>query len=470
MAMNKGAPDSWCPLPWSHISIKNNGSYRICCHSNVSLKQGILKDQNKKDLHISQAQWENVINSDKMKTVRRNMLKGIWSEECIRCKREFETGMNSRNLYERKALAQAIEPENYPNYTKTKQLTQENGSISFKDFPVSYLDIRFGNLCNLKCMMCGPTDSSKWYDDYYQIWKEDYFVDHGNKIKLKKTKGSWKTEKNIYNWSEDPQLWLEIEKHIHTFRKIFIVGGEPLLIKPHYDFLKKCIEKNVSHKLTIQYNSNITEIPNKAWSLWKHFKSIEFYISIDGFGKVNDLIRYPSQWEKIKQNLDQFDTIGEPFKIVITPSISVLNIWQIPQFIEYVMKMNYKTIGLPSAPLISPHPVHKPKHLNINILEDSFKEKIIRHFNRYKEKISQYDWKTHHGNSYNYKWEAKIQNAVQILDRYVKYMYKISFPKDQVLEERKTFIHFMDKLDQVRNTSWKDSLPELYANTLNWRK
>ena len=195
MTQNKLAPDSWCPLPWTHISIKNNGSYRVCCHSNTSLGQGILKNKNQKYLHISKAKWEEVMNSDSMKTIRKNMLKGKWSKECIRCKREFEIGMHSRNLYERKNLAVSIEPENYPNYMKTKQLTQKDGSISFKDFPISYLDIRFGNLCNLKCIMCGPTDSSKWYGDYYQLWKINYFKDHGNIIKLKKINGAWKTEK-----------------------------------------------------------------------------------------------------------------------------------------------------------------------------------------------------------------------------------------------------------------------------------
>ena len=470
MTRNKSAPNSWCPLPWTHISIKNDGVYRICCHSNSGFEQGVLRDQNKKNLHISQSKWENVINSDRMKTVRKNMLKGVWSKECIRCKREFETGMKSRNLYERKTLAELVEPKNYPSYTKTKQLTQEDGSISFKDFPISYLDIRFGNLCNLKCLMCGPTDSNKWYDDYYQLWEENYFTDHGNTIKLEKRNGAWKTEKNIYNWSEDPQLWAQIEKHIHIFRKIFIVGGEPLLIKPHYDFLKKCIEKNVSHKLTIEYNSNITEIPDKAWPLWKPFKTIRFSISLDGFGKTNDFIRYPSQWERVKKNLNHFDTIGKPFEILITPSISVLNVWHLPLFIEYIMKKNYKTIGIFSSPLLSPHPVHNPLHLNINILEDSFKEKIIARFNNYKEKISQHDWQAQYGNSHKFSWEKKINSAIQILDCYIKYIHKISFSKEQLTDKRKTFIYYMDKLDKIRNTNWKETLPELYENTLNWRK
>ena len=152
------------------------------------------------------------------------------------------------------------------------------------------------------------------------------------------------------------------------------------------------------------------------------------------------------------------------------PSISVLNIWHLPLFIEYIMKLNYKNIGIYSKPLLNPHPVHKPEHLNINILEDDFKEKIAEHFKNYKEKISQYDWQTHCGNSHIHSWEKKIHRASQILDHYTRYLYKVSFSKDKLLKKQKGFIYYMDKLDQIRKTNWTEVLPELYENTLSWRK
>ena len=55
LPQNKGAPDSWCPLPWSHISIKGNGVYRLCCHSNVSGNHGVLRDKNQNPFHIGTA-------------------------------------------------------------------------------------------------------------------------------------------------------------------------------------------------------------------------------------------------------------------------------------------------------------------------------------------------------------------------------------------------------------------------------
>ena len=166
---NKDAPDSWCVLPWTHVSVKGNGAFRVCCHSNSSESRGMLQDSKGENLHVSKASWQEVVNSDRMKSVRKDMLNGKWPEACLRCEREFKSGMKSRNIYERSMIAELTSAEEYPSYTKAKALTRDDGSIDNKDFPVSFLDIRFGNLCNLKCVMCSPTDSNQWYDDYNKV-------------------------------------------------------------------------------------------------------------------------------------------------------------------------------------------------------------------------------------------------------------------------------------------------------------
>ena len=143
---NKGAPDSWCVLPWTHVSIKGNGAYRVCCHSAAGESRGTVQDSEGKNAHIGTAQWEDVVNSKMMRKVRAEMLQGKWPEPCIRCEREFKSGMKSRNIYERSLLAEITEPESYPSYSKAKELTNKDGSISNKDFPVTFFDIRFGNL------------------------------------------------------------------------------------------------------------------------------------------------------------------------------------------------------------------------------------------------------------------------------------------------------------------------------------
>ena len=400
------------------------------------------------------------------------MLKGKWSEECIRCNREYKSNMNSRNIYERVLLANVIEPKNYPSYQKAKEMTKEDGSLSFKDFPVSFIDIRFGNHCNLKCIMCSPTDSNQWYDDYNKIWGYQHFTDSGEKIQLiSDKKGKLQPEKNIYEWSDNQHLWNQIEKHIKDFRRIYIAGGEPLLIKEHYDFLEKCIKKGVAETLTLEYNSNITIIPPKAWSIWKSFKKVILGISLDGIKNINDFIRYPSKWNKIERNLSLFNETEGNFVLHITATISVLNIWHLPEILEYFIRSNYKNINSwETASLISPHPAHKPFYLNINILEDKFKERIEERFHSYKSKLSDFAWQSHYGLSTNISWEKKVERAGQILDNYVNYMRSITYSKEKLMESRSKFIHSMDKLDELRKTNWPVTLPELYKHTLEWRK
>lgn len=461
-------PSAWCPLPWSHINVRSSGTYRVCCHSNTSEAQGALKDKNQKTLHALSANFKEAMNSETMKSIRKNMLKGKWSKECIRCQREFETGMNSRNIYERVTLTELAEKD-YPNYLKTREKTKEDGSIALEDFPILYLDARFGNLCNLKCIMCGPADSSKWYEDYHQLTGQDYFYDSGAKIQLYKKNKTWKTVKNIYNWSDQDHFWREIEKYIGGLKKLYIVGGEPFLIKNHFDFLEKCIEKSVAQKMELEYNSNVTLIPERAWALWKHFKVVKVAASLDGWGKVNDLIRYPSQWSQLKKNLDLFNTAEGSFSISFAYSVSVLNIWHFPDFIQKLMEWNFKRCDKFYSPLFTPHPVHKPDHLNINILEDSFKEQIIKKLDLYSRKISDFDWSTHYGNSHACSWNTKIRKVNRVLESYKKYLYKVQLSKEELEKHRKYFIHSMDKLDQIRKTNWREVLPELYESTKLWR-
>lgn len=475
MQENKGAPAAFCPLPWSHINIKSNGSYRLCDRGNSSKNQGALKDKEGKPLHIGEADWDAVINSDLMKTVRKNMLEGKWSSECVRCKKEFLSGRKSRNFSVRDELAEIVEnPENYPGYLKARELTKADGTIDLTDFPISFLGVQFGNLCNLKCVMCSPISSSAWYKEHSAIW-EPYFENGEQYVASMKNLKSFNEKstiekKNIFNWSDNPYLWQQIEKHIHQFRKVYITGGEPLLMDSYYQFLKWCVEKGVAKNLTIECVSNATYIPRRVWSLWKQFKRLYLGISLDGFGEINNFIRYPSKWDRIEQNISLLDRMKEQnFIPSVVTTVSVLNIWHIPEFVEYLMEKNYSQIGK-SDIILSAHLVYKPHYLNINVLEESFKEKIRRRFEKCKKEISNYNWQSACGNSLLFSWEEKITKVCKILDYYKGFMNQISYSREELMEWRKQFIHYMDKLDTLRGLCWKETFPELYESTLKWRK
>jgi sulfatase maturation enzyme AslB (radical SAM superfamily) len=192
-------------------------------------------------------------------------------------------------------------------------------------------------------------------------------------------------------------------------------------------------------------------------------------VSIDGIGEVNNLIRFPSKWWKIEENFKKFTQAEGRFDLHITSTIQILNIWQLPEFIEYLLTNNYSRVGpWEETPVMTPHPVHRPAYLNVNILEDSFKQKLIQRFKEYKQKWNSTDWQKEYGDSNNATWEQKINHAKKILDRFETFMYSTKYEEQELIKWRSNSLHYLDKLDEIRGTDWKKTCPELYESMKVW--
>ena len=136
------AKDLNCPIPWMFQAVRNNGDVRICCQANVTSNQGVVRKSDGTSYNAGRDNMDEARNGELMKIVRKNILEGRWSEECGRCKKEEDAGLQSRRQYEQEwgfKLEDAI------------KITQEDGTIKTDDTPLVYYDLRFGNLCNLKC-------------------------------------------------------------------------------------------------------------------------------------------------------------------------------------------------------------------------------------------------------------------------------------------------------------------------------
>ena len=231
------------------------------------------------------------------------------------------------------------------------------------------------------------------------------------------------------------------------------------------------INKKIAKKVVLIYSSNITSVPLYIMKLWEHFRHVHIGASVDGFGDVNNFVRYPSKWSHINDNLLKLEqSKNDNLSISIEPTISLLNVWHLPEFIEFVMKQNYKKIGSPKLGIIRPHPVHVPHYLNLNILEHPFKEQIKEHFESYKKRFRLSNWNAFHGSSKIWDWSEKITNACKVLDDYASFMYQTKYVEKELLQLRSQFIYFMDKMDKLRGTQWNKIFPELYKSTTGWRE
>ena len=346
---------TFCPLPWIHLATRPNGDVRVCCTANASgagivdIKDaGLVKDMNLKTHTI-----EEVWNSEFMRNVRLQMLAGEIPNKGIKSKRNWETLVWQDRLDIDSIVTQ----------------TQPDGSLPVN---IPYFDLRLGNMCQLKCVMCSPHDSSSWIKE----WKIQY--PKYKTIELKQDQG-WDPSFD-YTWYQKGSFLDTMKSQTHNIKELYFAGGEPLLIPEHYKILELMVETGAASNCVLRYNSNGVELPEKLFELWNHFKQVKFNFSIDAVGDRNDYIRYPSKWRDIVSNLQRLDDTPDNIVVNIACAVQLLNVMNLPELVHWKSSMNFKKINLPpyGAGLIGTHLVYLPSYLNVRVLPMHLKIEIER--------------------------------------------------------------------------------------------
>jgi organic radical activating enzyme len=407
-----------CPLPWNHLSIQQNGDFRLCC-------QCVHPPFGKPGMRVQEHSINLVRNSDMHKRVRSQMLAGQEPIECQLCWNEEALGLTSKRLHMLK------------HYNiDTIQNSGVDGVIDTNAFPLQYIDIRFGNLCNLKCRTCGPPDSSLWYEDFVELntpnrTEFDYYGT--NRYQLEKINNVWALKNDDFNWYDNDEFWQTVTKIIPYVDRLYLTGGEPLVNKAQWRLLNTCVELGQSNKITLEYNSNMTKLPDFAKELWQQFKEVQIGCSIDAVGPLANYIRYPSEWADVEENIRQLGTIKN-VTAKFSPTISVFNVLGFLEIVDWLQANSIARL----RPIPSFHILHGPDYQNLTVLPTSTKQWIV----------SQYEnWFS----SSAYRNSAR--KALQpILDFMLQENNSHLLPKLKLNTE---------KLDRMRNQNVKNYLPWL---------
>ena len=224
--------DSFCVLPFIHTYINVGNSRKVCCISDDPIDHARLQE------------------------IRNLMLEGDPVKECKDCVGcEKDSQISERQLITRDWL------KKFPD--------QIDGWVSSCE-QVSY-DLRYSNLCNLKCQTCGPWASSTW-------------AEH---IGLKEKFRTWEPENTEIN----PDA-----------KRIYFAGGEPFLIKSFSDYLNKMQNKDCE----VVINTNATVVTDHMLHALKQFTNVCLVLSIDGIGAVIENIRSGCNWQQIQNNIQTF--------------------------------------------------------------------------------------------------------------------------------------------------------------------
>jgi sulfatase maturation enzyme AslB (radical SAM superfamily) len=135
-----------------------------------------------------------------------------------------------------------------------------------------FIDFKLGNVCNLKCRICGSWSSSKWAQE-----EMDYGPNPLAKQQL--YEGGWP--------KRHPEFFDDIKPVLADVEYFEFTGGEPFMIQNHFKMLEHCVEQGYSKKQDIHYNTNGTQLPDqRIFDLWSKFKHVEIAFSIDDVENV----------------------------------------------------------------------------------------------------------------------------------------------------------------------------------------
>jgi radical SAM protein with 4Fe4S-binding SPASM domain len=348
--MDNKLPKNFCILPWTALEVQPNGTVKPCC-----MYKDTLKKENGQEYKIQKDQFNDIWNSDELATIRKRFLSGTQPRGCHRCWMEELSGKNSKRIRDSR---------------KYKHLITEE--IIFGKPAPRYLDLKLGNICNLKCRICSPQYSSKWISEQRKYDIIDKNIKYYERL----------------DWAEKSEIfWNNIESLIPILEHLDFTGGEPFMIKEHFDLLHKIIKQGYAHKITLHYNTNGTQLPLDALdNIFPHFKSVDVHFSVDGIGKHFEYQRHPAKWDQLLKNLNMWKTYeSNKLDLSICHTVNVFNVLYLPEFIEWTENFDIK---------IYLNTLHEPLHYNISalpsFLKDVVKDKLLDYIERDFDQIIQF--------------------------------------------------------------------------------
>lgn len=371
--------ETFCILPWIHLSSRPDGKMRTCCTSNASSVQspnstektgggevGVVVNDKGIPANFNHTTLEEAWNSNFMRNVRLSMLQGKQPASCIKCYKEEAAGHQSKRNWETRYWSSRY------SIDELVESTEENGSIPTK---IRYIDLRLGSKCQLSCVMCSPHDSTGWIKDHKAIMPQiqNERLRHNTEWNKGKEVGA------SYNWyRNNPRFWNELMEQVPNMYQLYFAGGESLVIDAHYDLLEECIKRNYAKNIELRYNSNGVEWRDDLFDLWNEFKRVRFHYSIDAYGEQNDYIRYPSNWERQEEVFHILDETSPNIEITTATTIMILNIAYLPEFVQWKVNQGFKKINCwpHGAGGINMHFAYWPPQLNVKVLPPSIKKQI----------------------------------------------------------------------------------------------
>lgn len=400
-------PETWkvfCLMPWLGLHVSKSGEVFPCCIFRKEHPVGSLRESTLREL------W----NSPGMRDIRGNMLTGRPSRGCDSCYKRESYGFLTTRLW---SLA------HFFGHLPRAASTPDDGFARSLRMP--YMDIRFSNLCDLRCRMCDSVGSSGWYQDSRRL--------------------SVRTPTGLLRPMKDPEdLWRQIEPLLPSLEEVSFSGGEPLLMDEHYRLLDRLLELRLSH-VRLRYTTSFSTMHHggrDVMRLWDRFDKVAVVASLDASGRRGEYLRKGLEWERVVCNRRRMFETCPRVDFRISATLTAMNALHLPDFHREWVESGFIALrGMKINPLFSPEEYQArllPSRLKLQAIE-----KYRWHIEDFIRSCDPLDW-LHPGSA-----ERRFKAVASFLGT-------ASDPHGLAAFKVKTL-----ELDRLRGESFTDVFPEL---------
>ena len=309
--------DTFCVLPWISLEASPVGTVRPCC-----LAMDEISDSNGNKYKLANTSLVEIQNSTAMKSLREDFLAGKKPQNCRRCWNEERSGRTSKRMH---------------TLDRLKHMIGADVSWTSDAMPLMFLDLKLGNICNLKCRICGSWSSSQFAAEEIKFnRKEETRASFAYQM-LKD--GAWPRE--------SVEFWDDLDRHLDNIRYIEFTGGEPFMIKEHFQLLQKLVDTGRAAQIEIHYNTNGTQYPEDGEAIWKHFKHVEIALSIDDVEERFEYQRSNAVWSEVVANTERFRQLrsrNSNITLQACCTINVFNVYYLETVANWLVQQKFDFI------------------------------------------------------------------------------------------------------------------------------
>lgn len=344
--------NTFCSTPFRELYTENDGSFIHCCHA-VDTDSVRFFENSVKDSHGTLFTVDTVNNLDAVwnskfyKNLRQDLVEGVKNPLCKHCWRLEAMGAASPR--------DSQMPENF------QHKIQSDYRVS--DGP-EFVDLKTGNTCNLKCIMCHPANSTLHLEEVHELRDSGDSVPSAVAVSRQEEAAMRK---------QIPLEFIQnnLDHDLKNLREIQLHGGEPLVTKKALEFIDSVIASGHSKRIKIKVITNLAVNSQKIFHKLKQFQSVELIVSWDHVNpEKNSFIRFPIDHSRFLETLS-YVRENHAFDIKISNTLSVFNVLDIQEIYDY-----FESLAQHQELAVTTNIVQAPRYFNSQYLSQQHRQQI----------------------------------------------------------------------------------------------